>query len=69
MRTIERTNIFKRDFKREKSGRQKRDLETLVSTVVSLLAEDKPLPERNGDHALVVNGGTAANAISSPIFF
>jgi len=52
MRTIERTNVFKRDFKREKSGQHKRDLESLVFTTISLLAEDKPLPEKNRDHAL-----------------
>jgi mRNA interferase YafQ len=52
MRTIERTNVFKRDFKREKSGQHKRDLEALVFTTISLLAEDKPLPEKNRDPAL-----------------
>jgi mRNA interferase YafQ len=52
MRTIERTNVFKRDFKREKSGQHKRYLEALVFTTISLLAEDKPLPEKNRDHAL-----------------
>ena len=48
MRTIERTNISKR----EESGQHKRDLDALVSIAVSLLAEDKPLPEKNRDHAL-----------------
>jgi mRNA interferase YafQ len=52
MRTIERTNFFKRDFKREKSGQHRRDLDVLVSTAIFLLAEDKPLPEKNRDHAL-----------------
>jgi mRNA interferase YafQ len=52
MRTIERTNVFKRDFKREKSGKHKRDLEALVFATISLLAQDKPLPEKHRDHAL-----------------
>jgi mRNA interferase YafQ len=52
MRTIERTNVFKRDFKREKSGRHRRDLDEPVSAMISLLAEDKPLPQKNRDHAL-----------------
>ena len=52
MRTIERTNAFKRDYKREKSGQHKRDLESLVSTAISLLAEDKTLPDKNRDHPL-----------------
>jgi mRNA interferase YafQ len=52
MRTIERTNAFKRDFKREKSGQYRRDLDTLIFATISLLAEDKPLPRKNRDHAL-----------------
>jgi mRNA interferase YafQ len=52
MRTIERTNAFKRDFKRGKSGQYGRDLDALVFTTISLLAENKSLPEKNRDHAL-----------------
>lgn len=52
MRRIERTNTFRRDYKREKRGQGRRDLEALISFIVSLLAEDTPPPERNHDHAL-----------------
>ena len=52
MRKIERTNAFRRDYKREQRGQHRRDLDTLLASVISLLAEDKPLPERNRDHAL-----------------
>lgn len=52
MRTIEGTNAFRRDFKREKRGQHRHDLELLVSSIVSLLASDELLPERNRDHAL-----------------
>jgi mRNA interferase YafQ len=52
MRRIERTTAFRRDFKREKRSGHRSDLDSLVSDVVSLLAEDKPLPEKNRDHAL-----------------
>jgi mRNA interferase YafQ len=52
MRRIERTNAFRRDFKREKSGQHRRQLEPMLTFAVSLLAEDKPLPEKNRDHAL-----------------
>jgi mRNA interferase YafQ len=52
MRRIERTGAFLRDFKREKRGQHRRDLDSLVSDVVSLLAEDKPLSEKNHDHRL-----------------
>jgi len=52
MRRIERTNAFRRDFKREKRGQFGRELEAVLSSVITLLAENKPLPERNRDHAL-----------------
>lgn len=52
MRRIEHTNAFRRDFKREKRGQHRRDVEALITLAVSLLAEDKPLPEKNRDHAL-----------------
>lgn len=52
MRKIERTNAFRRDHKRELRGQHRRDLENLLVSVVSLLAEDKPLAERNRDHTL-----------------
>jgi mRNA interferase YafQ len=52
MRRIERTGAFRKDFRREKKGQHRREIDSIVSSVVSLLAEDKPLPEKNRDHAL-----------------
>lgn len=52
MRRIELTTAFRRDFKREKRGRHRGELDSLVAGAVSLLAEDNPLPERNRDHRL-----------------
>jgi mRNA interferase YafQ len=52
MRTIERTNTFRRDFKRESRGQHRHELEAALMIAISLLADDKPLPERNHDHAL-----------------
>jgi mRNA interferase YafQ len=52
MRRIERTNAFRSDFKREKRGQHRRDLDAVLTFAVSLLADDKPLPERDHDHAL-----------------
>lgn len=52
MRRIERTGAFRRDFKREKRGQHRREIDSIVSHVVSLLVDDKPLPEKNRDHAL-----------------
>jgi len=52
MRRIERTNAFRRDFKREQRGQYRGNVESLLTLAISLLAEDKPLPERCRDHAL-----------------
>ncbi len=52
MRRIERTGAFRRDYKREKRGQHRREIDSLVSLVVSQLAEDKSLPDKNRDHAL-----------------
>ena len=57
MRRIERTAAFRKDFKREKRGRHRADPDSLISDAVSLLADDKPLPERNRDHPLSGNWG------------
>jgi mRNA interferase YafQ len=51
MREIERTNQFRRDFKREKSGRLGRKLDALLLEALNLLADDKPLAPRYFDHA------------------
>ncbi len=52
MRTVRYTARFKRDYRREKSGRLGKKLDTLLMEVVNLLAADEPLPRHNFDHAL-----------------
>jgi mRNA interferase YafQ len=52
MREIKYTARFKRDYRREKSGRHGRRLDTLLMEVLNLLADDTPLPLRHFDHAL-----------------
>ncbi len=52
MRAINYTSKFKRDYRREKSGKLGKKLDALLMEVVNLLAADKPLPRRNVDHAL-----------------
>jgi mRNA interferase YafQ len=53
MRTIERSSAFKRDYKRAKaSPRHRKDVDSLVSAVVTLMASDRPLAESVRDHAL-----------------
>lgn len=49
MRSLERTNAFKRDFK--KHG----DLSTALIEVLYLLLNDKPLPQQYKDHDLIGN--------------
>ncbi len=52
MREVRYTARFKRDYRREKSGRHGKRLEELLMDVVNLLAIDQKLPPRNVDHAL-----------------
>jgi mRNA interferase YafQ len=52
MREVKYATRFKRDYKREKSGRHGKKLDTLLMEVVNLLAADQPLPHRNFDHPL-----------------
>jgi len=52
MRKIERTNAFRRDFKRERRGHHGSELEAILTLAVSMLVEDAPLPQRIRDHAL-----------------
>jgi mRNA interferase YafQ len=53
MRTIERSTAFKRDYKRAKATpRHRKDVDSLVSAVVTLLLSDRALLENIRDHAL-----------------
>jgi len=52
MRKISRTSRFKKDFKRESKGQHRASLDADLSGVVSLLVEDRPLPEKFQDHPL-----------------
>jgi mRNA-degrading endonuclease YafQ of YafQ-DinJ toxin-antitoxin module len=42
---------FRRDYRREKSGRHGSHLDALLMEVVNLLADDMPLPHRTFDHS------------------
>lgn len=55
MREIERTNRFKRDYKREAKSQHRSTLEESLITVLRTLAADAPLPERYRDHPLTGN--------------
>jgi len=52
MREIRFTGRFKRDYKREKSGRQGKIVDAALMEAVNLLAADKPLPRHYFDHQL-----------------
>lgn len=52
MREVRYTARFKRDYRREKSGRHGKRLDALLMEVVNQLAADQPLPRRNVDHPL-----------------
>jgi mRNA interferase YafQ len=52
MREVKYTSRFKRDYRREQSGRHSKRLDALLMQVVNLLAADAPLPRRTFDHPL-----------------
>lgn len=52
MRTIDRTNQFKRDYKRELKGQHRATLEGDLVEVLKVLVRDVPLAGRYHDHAL-----------------
>jgi mRNA interferase YafQ len=52
MRTIRFTSRFKRDYRREQSGRYARSLDRDLMAVVNRLASDEPLDRQHFDHAL-----------------
>lgn len=54
MRTIERSSVFKRDFKRVYAiPRHRKDIEVLLLDVVGHLVADEELPKAQRDHGLV----------------
>jgi mRNA interferase YafQ len=52
MRRIERTNRFKRDYKREAKGPHRLTLKNAFTEVLTILANDQVLAEKYRDHAL-----------------
>ena len=52
MRTIDRTNQFKRDYKRELKGQHRATLEDELAKALKALVSEVPLAERYYDHAL-----------------
>lgn len=53
MRTIERSSAFKRDYRRIKATpRYSRDIDSLLSAIITGLLADQLLPENQRDHAL-----------------
>ena len=57
MREIRYTTRFKRDYRREKSGRHSKIIDAALMNVVNLLAADIPLPPTNVDHPLLGEWG------------
>jgi len=51
MRTIERSSVFRRDYKREAKGSSLSTLDDELMPVLTALASDKALETRCRDHA------------------
>jgi mRNA interferase YafQ len=52
VRTVKYTSRFRRDYRREQSGRHSKTLDADLMAAVELLAADRPLPGRYFDHPL-----------------
>jgi mRNA interferase YafQ len=55
MRTVRLKSRFKRDYRREKSGRHSKTLDVDLMEIVNLLVADKPLLPHHCDHSLSGN--------------
>ncbi len=53
MRTIERSTVFKRDYKREAKGQHRATLDASLKAILIALATDQVLDVRYRDHDLV----------------
>ena len=52
MRTIRRTGVFKRDYKRVRKGRHGKTLNDDIAKTLTMLVADEPLAMRYHDHSL-----------------
>ena len=52
MRTIERSSIFRRDYKRQARGQHRSTLDGDLTQILSALADDVPLEAKHRDHVL-----------------
>ena len=66
MRTINRTNAFKRDYKREKRSQYRETLDEDLRQVLELLISDAMLPEKYQDHPMRSTGGKSRNCHIRP---
>lgn len=53
MRTIDRSTIFRRDYKREARGQHRVTLDAILTPVLLALADDLALEPRHRDHDLI----------------
>jgi len=52
MRIVKYTSRFRRDYRREQSGRHRKRLDAELLETVTILSKDEPLPRRYFDHPL-----------------
>ncbi len=62
-----RRGRFKKDYRREKSGRHGSKLDVLLTDVLAMLAADAPCPAAASTILLRGTGAIIATAISAPI--
>ena len=69
MRKIKFTNRFKRDYKREKSGRHRKKLDAILMETINMLAADALLPRPTSITHSRASGAISAIATSGLISF
>ena len=66
MRIVKYTSRFRRDYRREKSGRHGKRLDAALLETVAMLAKDEPLPGGISITRSAATGTITATVTSSP---
>lgn len=53
MRRIERSSVFKHDYKRESKGQYRQSLDKELKLILEVLIQDQPIDFRYKDHLLI----------------
>lgn len=63
MPTIKFSNRFKKDYKREKSGKYSKNIDSILKDTIDIMESGNPFPQRYFDHSLYGNWMITVTAI------